>query len=133
MKISELRIGQDKAEIEADVLEVTEPREFNKFGRNITVATATLQDESGTIKMSLWNQDIDKVAAGSRIKVTNGYVKEFQGEKQLTAGKFGKIEVLGKSEGKSEKAAGVKSKKKEESEEVEEGFEEEELEENEEF
>lgn len=112
MKISELRIGQDKADIEADVTDITEPREIDRFGRSIRVATATLKDESGTIKMSLWNQDIDKVSVGSRIKLTNGFVKEFQGEKQVTAGKFGKIEVL-------EKGAKQEMPKKE-SEEVEE-------------
>ncbi len=123
MKISELRIGQDKADIEADVTDITEPREIDRFGRSIRVATATLKDESGTIKMSLWNQDIDKVAVGSRIKLTNGFVKEFQGEKQVTAGKFGKIEVLEK---------GTKSQEKSEENKAEE-VEEEELETSEEF
>ncbi|MFH0831414.1 MAG: OB-fold nucleic acid binding domain-containing protein [archaeon] len=99
MKISELQAGQGNVDIEAEVVEVSAPREFNKFGRNLSVATATIKDDSGTVKMSLWNQDIDKVKAGSRIKVTSGYVNEFQGEKQFTSGKFGKIEVLG--EGKS--------------------------------
>lgn len=106
MKISDLQVGQGNADIEAEVVEVGEPREINKFGRSIRVATATIKDESGTIKMSLWNQDIDKVQAGSRIKVTNGYVNEFQGEKQFTTGKFGKMEVLensGESEAKPQK------------------------------
>lgn len=100
MKISDLSVGQGNADIEAEVTDVTEPREINKFGRSIRVATATIQDDSGTIKMSLWNQDIDRVAKGSRIKVTNGYVNEFQGEKQVTAGKFGKIEVVSEGEAK---------------------------------
>lgn len=95
MKISELQAGQGNVDIEAEVVEVSAPREFNKFGRNLSVATAIIKDDSGTMKMSLWNQDIDKVKQGSRIKVTSGYVNEFQGEKQFTSGKFGKIEVLG--------------------------------------
>ena len=108
MKITDLKVGEGNADIEADVIEMTEPRTFDKFGRILTVSTATLKDESGTVKMSLWNQDIEKVKVGSRIKVTNGFVKEFQGEKQLTAGKLGKIEVLGKAESpvQQEKTAG---------------------------
>src|SRR3989338_295185 len=105
MNISELRIGSDKVDLEADVTEVTEVREFNKFGRELKVATATLQDDSGTIKMALWNQDAEKVKQGDRIKVTNGYVKEFQGEKQLTTGKFGKLEIVGSASGTSKPAA----------------------------
>jgi len=112
MKITDLKVGEGNADIEADVIEMTEPRTFDKFGRILTVSTATLKDESGTVKMSLWNQDIEKVKVGSRIKVTNGFVKEFQGEKQLTAGKLGKIEVLGKAESpvQQEKTAGEASK-----------------------
>ncbi len=116
MKISDLNVGQGNADIEAEVVDVGEPREINKFGRSIRVATATIKDESGTIKMSLWNQDIDKVTAGSRIKVTNGYVNEFQGEKQFTAGKFGKMEVLEGDDARKEedKELAVKEEKFEE-------------------
>jgi replication factor A1 len=43
--------------------------------------------------LTLWNQDIEKVKQGDTVRITNGYVNEFQGEKQLTTGKFGKLEV----------------------------------------
>lgn len=115
MKISDLKVGQGNADIEAEVTEITEPREIDKFGRSIRVATATIQDDSGSIKMTLWNQDIEKVTKGSRIKVTNGYVNEFQGEKQFTAGKFGKIEIVSEGEGGDKDA---KPKEKEEGKEI---------------
>lgn len=97
MKISELKTGQ-RADIEATVTEVSEPRSFVKFGKSLRVATATLKDDSGEIKMSLWNEDIDQVKAGSKIKLENGFVKEFQDEKQVTTGKLGKLEVLEEGE-----------------------------------
>ena len=93
-KISELTTGQGKVDVEAEVKSVEEPRSFNKFGRELKVANALIFDDSGEIKLTLWNQEIEKVQAGSKIKITNGFVNEFQGEKQLTAGKFGKLEVL---------------------------------------
>jgi len=93
MKISELRAGQGSVNIEATVIEMSEPREFNKYGRVLKVANAMIKDDSGSIKLSLWNADIERVKVGSTIKITNGYVSEFQGEKQLTTGKFGKLEV----------------------------------------
>ena len=37
-----------------------------------------------------------------KIKITNGYVNEFQGESQVTAGKFGKLEILGEGEAEAE-------------------------------
>lgn len=98
MKISELKIGQSSVDIEASVKSIEEPRSFNRFGREIKVTNALIEDESGSIKLTLWNQDIDTVKVGDKVKITNGYVNEFNGEKQLTSGKFGKLEVI-KGEG----------------------------------
>lgn len=81
-------------DIEVEVVDIGEVREFEKFGRQGRVATAKVKDESGEISMPLWNETIDEVKVGDTIKIENGYVSEFQGEKQLTAGKFGKITVL---------------------------------------
>jgi len=97
-KISELTARQGSVEIEGTIKEIEEPRTFNKFGRDLRVANAVLEDDSGTVKLTLWNDEIDKFKSGDRVKITNGYVNEFQGEKQLTAGKFGKIEKVGKGD-----------------------------------
>ena len=96
MNIAELKPRQGTVNIEAEVVDVGEAREFDKFGRKGRVANATIKDESGEIKLTLWNDDIDKIKKGDKVKITNGYVNEFQGEKQLTAGKFGKLEIINK-------------------------------------
>lgn len=94
MKISDLKPRMGKVDIEVEVVEVGEAREFQKFGSTGRVATAIAKDETGQVKLSLWNEEIDLVKKGAKVKITNGYVNEFQGEMQLTAGKFGKLEVL---------------------------------------
>ena len=93
MKISELTVRQGNVDVEGTVKEIGEIKNFNKFGRELRVADAMLEDDSGTVKLSLWNDDVEKFKAGDKVKITNGYVNEFQGEKQLTAGKFGKMEL----------------------------------------
>ncbi len=93
-KISELTVGQGKVNIEGVVKEISDTRAFNKYGRELKVANAVLEDESGAIKLTLWNEEIMKVKNGDKVKITDGFVNEFQGEKQLTAGKFGKLEVI---------------------------------------
>lgn len=98
MAIKDLKVNQGKVEITATVKSVTEPRTFQKFGRDLRVATATIADESGEVALSIWNDDIDIVKPGAKIKITNGYVGEWQGQPQLTTGKFGKLEILGKDE-----------------------------------
>jgi len=94
MKVNELKPRQGKVDIEVEIVAIGEIREFQKFGTQGRVATAVAKDETGEIKVALWNNEIDKVKVGDRIKITNGYVNEFQGEKQLTAGRFGKLEVI---------------------------------------
>lgn len=94
VKISELKSGQGNVNVEAKVKSKSEPRVINKYGRELKVANAIVEDDSGEITLTLWNSDVDKVEVGKVIKITNGYVSEFNGVKQLTPGKFGKLEVI---------------------------------------
>jgi replication factor A1 len=93
MKISELKAGTGKADIEAKVIEKREPREVNtKFGRKL-VCEAVLEDDSGKVILVLWGDEIEKVSEGNTVKIENGYVKEWNNELQLSVGKFGKMKV----------------------------------------
>lgn len=100
MNVKELKPKQGNVDIIVDVVDVGPIREFQKFGKPGKVATAIAKDETGDVKLTLWNDDIAKVTAGDKIHLTNGYVNEWQGEIQLTTGKLGKLEVVGKSDSK---------------------------------
>lgn len=95
MNITDLKVGQGKVDIEVEVIDVSEARTFSKFGREGRVATARVKDDSDDeIDLTLWNENIDEVSVGDKIKIENGYVSEFQGNPQLTAGKFGTLTVV---------------------------------------
>ena len=94
MQISELRIAQGNVDVEGIITDIGDTRTFDKFGRELKVANAILKDDSGSIKLTLWNDDISRFKNGDKIKINNGYVNEFQGEKQLTSGKFGNMELV---------------------------------------
>ncbi|MGV8151725.1 MAG: OB-fold nucleic acid binding domain-containing protein, partial [Candidatus Nanoarchaeia archaeon] len=94
-KISGLTAKQGSVSVEGTIVEKGEEKTFNKFGKTLVLVDAILKDDSGTIKLTLWNDDTRKYKEGDKIKVTNGYVNEYQGEKSLTSGKFGKIEKVG--------------------------------------
>ncbi len=94
MKVAELKARQGNIEIELEIVDIGIVREFSRFGKTGRVVSAIAKDDSGKINLTLWNDEIDKVKAGDKIKITNGYVSEFQGEKQLSAGRFGKLEVI---------------------------------------
>ena len=94
MPIKDLKPRQGNVEVEAVIVDKGEIREFNKFGKAGRVCNAKIKDSTGTIALTLWNEQIEQVHLGDKIKITNGYVNEWQGEMQLTTGKFGKLEVL---------------------------------------
>lgn len=72
-----------------------QPRTVNlKSGGTSTVADAVISDESGSIKLSLWGDDISKVQAGDKVSVENGYINTFKGENSLSVGKFGKLKKI---------------------------------------
>jgi len=96
MKINELKPRMGNVDIEVEVISVGEPREFEKYGRTGRVATAKVKDDTGEVDLSLWNEQVDEVSPGDRIRISNGYVSEWQGNLQLTAGRFGTLTVIKK-------------------------------------
>ena len=96
MELSELKPKQGQVEITGEITEIGETREFSKFGKAGRVATAMIQDSSGKMKLTLWNEQIDQVKVGDTIKISDGYVGEWQGEKQLSTGRNGTLEVVKK-------------------------------------
>jgi replication factor A1 len=95
MKINELKAGMRNVSVVAKVDSVGDPRTVNlKAGGTNTVADAIVSDETGTIKLSLWGEDINKVQAGERLSIENGYINTFKGENSISIGKFGKMTKL---------------------------------------
>ena len=96
MKINELRDGMRKVDIEANVIEKSDTREVRSRWTNETyrVADATIEDETGTITLTLWNEQIEQVNVGDRVRIENGYIKSFRDVLQLNSGKYGTLTVL---------------------------------------
>ena len=84
-----------RVELEGRIADIGEARDvMTKFGEPGRVATAVLEDDSGTIKLSLWNETIDTVTVNDNVKIENGYVTAFRGEPQLNVGRYGKLTVV---------------------------------------
>ena len=81
--------------VEAKVVEKTATREVMSRYKNekYRVATAVIADETGKIKLTLWNEQIDQVNEDDKVTVENGYVTSFRGEIQLNIGKYGTLTV----------------------------------------
>ncbi len=95
VQIKDLVPKQGNVDIVLDITEVGEAREFAKFGKPGRVATAMAKDETGTVKVTLWNEQIDQVKANDKVEIKNGYVSEWQGELQVSTGRNGTLTVQG--------------------------------------
>ncbi len=94
MKIVELRPGMRQVAITAKVNEISEARNVTtRRGEQSRVATAVVSDDSGTVKLNLWNEQIDQVKVNNTLSIENGYVDSFRGETQLNVGRYGKLAV----------------------------------------
>jgi replication factor A1 len=92
MKIVELKPGMSKVDVEGRIADKGTSRSVRtRFGES-TVADAVLTDDSGSIKISLWNDQIDNFNVNDEVRVENGYVTSFRGESQLNVARnTGKI------------------------------------------
>ena len=94
MKIGEIRQGMRRVDTEGTVVEISEVRNVTlRTGRPARVADAIIKDETGTIKLSLWNEDIDRVKVGDKVRIENGYTTTFRGEIQLNVGRYGTLHI----------------------------------------
>lgn len=94
MKLKDIQANQGNIDLVLEVVEKDEPRTFEKFGKTGRVCNVKVRDASGAVKLTLWNDDVDKIKVGDKIHLQNGWCSEYKGEKQLSSGKFGKIEVV---------------------------------------
>ena len=58
------------------------------------VTEALVGDSSGSVLLTLWNEDIDKMEIGHIYQLTNGYTTIFRGSLRLNAGRYGSIEEV---------------------------------------
>jgi len=93
--IKDLKVGMKKINLKAKVLEIPKPTlVFTRFGNYASVANASVTDETGTIKLCLWNEQISTVSVGDIVQVENAHMSIFRGQPQLRIGKNGKLNII---------------------------------------
>ena len=93
-EIKGLRAGMKRVNLKAQVLEIPKPSQVHtQFGNTVMVVNAVVGDETGKIKLCLWESQINTVAVGDNIELKNGQVCVFRGEKQLRLGKNGALTI----------------------------------------
>ena len=95
-RIVDIRDRQPRIILEGRVENIAGPRTVSsrKTGEELKVADVTLSDDTGSIKLVLWNNQIPQVKVNTNIRIEEGYVKTYRDELQLSVGKWGMIITL---------------------------------------
>jgi replication factor A1 len=94
MKVKELSPASRRVDIRLRILSVEPPRDVQTRYGPARVTTALAGDETGTVKLSLWNEDVDRITENAIVDVHNGFVKSFRDELELSPGKFGELATI---------------------------------------
>ena len=94
MKIKDLQPNQTASLEKVEVVNTGEVKEFNKYGSAGKLRNLRIKDSSGEADLTMWNDDVDKFSQGDTLKLTDCWVKEWNGNIQLSSGKKGKVEKI---------------------------------------
>ncbi|HLN45797.1 MAG TPA: hypothetical protein VK209_08835 [Candidatus Sulfotelmatobacter sp.] len=94
-KVGELTPQSRAVNVTAKVVSKSEVREIpmGRDGSAHKVSDALVGDETGSVYLTLWDDNIEKINEGDTIRVENGYVTLFKGNMRLNIGKYGKLDM----------------------------------------
>ena len=97
VKVSELSTEMRDVDIEGRVARILPVTTFERDDRKGQVQNIILADESGTVRVTFWNEDVEKIKSlqeGDVVRVRHGYVKEgFRGGVDYQVGRKAEIEI----------------------------------------
>jgi replication factor A1 len=76
------------------VLSASEPKQIiTGSGIEHEILEADVEDETGKIKLVLWDDRVIPLKVGDVVQVRNGFVSSFKGEWRINVGKSGEVET----------------------------------------
>lgn len=108
--ISDLEDGQKNIDVKGKIKIIFPVKEFEKSNKKGKLLSFILSDESGEIRVTLWNDQTEKydLTINSEIIIHDCIVTSYNEKKQITLGFSGEIEILNKAEEIFEKINNIK-------------------------
>ena len=99
VSISKAKNMKSHINIEADIISKGKIKTVKlKDGKTVELCETMISNNYGNtdelMKFVLWGDDIDLYNIGDRVFIISGYTTEYKGEKSLTKGKFGTIQLI---------------------------------------
>ncbi|MGQ0797922.1 MAG: single-stranded DNA-binding protein [Methanobacteriota archaeon] len=91
-KVKDLTPQSKQVNVLAKVVGLSEEKEItSRFGEARKLVEATVGDETGTVLLTLWNEQIGQVAKDETVLIDNGFVSLVRGHIRLNVGKYGSL------------------------------------------
>ena len=101
LKIKEVYAGMRDITTVGKVVRIFDVREFAKGESTGKVCSLILGDETGTVRVVFWNDQVDEISSlkdGDILKIESVYVRDNRGQKEIHLGKVGHIDINPKGE-----------------------------------
>lgn len=110
LTITELEDGQKNIDVKGKIKMIFPTKEFERGEKKGKLCSFILEDESGEIRVTLWNDQVDKyeLTAGSEVIINNGIVTSYNEKKQLSLGFSGDLQITKKATEEFEKINNLK-------------------------
>ena len=83
-KINELRFGMKGITVRGKITEIPPIKSVvTRWGSKSCVSNVTITDETGSIRLALWNKQVNQVRIGDTVELTNCYVSRYGSNPQL--------------------------------------------------
>ena len=95
--INDMQMGMKNVDLRAKVTGKSEVMyQYSRYDSNpLSLCIATITDLSGSIRLPLWNDQIDTLCVGDEIEITNASIKAFQGLLQIVPNRnTGKLVIV---------------------------------------
>lgn len=94
MNISDIKDGMRRVDAQGEIKEISPSRKVTlRTGGEAEVAEMLISDGRASIKVSLWDDQINEAKVGKTAKIVNGYTNSFRGEVRLNIGRYGSLTV----------------------------------------
>jgi len=95
LKIDELLVGMKGVNVAAEIIDIPPTRAvLTKWGTHALVSNVKIADETGSIRLSLWNNQIETVHVGDKVEIKNGSVSRFADKPLLKIGRKSMLSVI---------------------------------------
>ncbi len=92
--VEELDPADDDIEITGTIAELPTPRAVSTQYGQKKIVTCVFEDDTGSIDLTLWEEEIEAVEEGDEVHITGAYVREWADDIQLNIGRDGNIKVV---------------------------------------